>query len=105
MTRTCRIVGCTTQAAKGRTVCGRHQTRIRRHGDPHFTQWTAADPTDVETLVRSPRPGAGITRLERVLVARGLTTVRHMSAAQIADLLGVTPRTVHRWRASARNAA
>lgn len=104
MSRLCRIDGCTTPAAKQRSLCYRHHHRIRRHGDPDFTTWTVADPDEVELLVRHPRPVHGLTRLERRLVARGLTE-RRMPAEEIARLLHVEPRTVYRWRAADRNAA
>lgn len=99
MTRHCRIDGCPTPAAKHRNVCYRHHNRIRSYGDPHFTQWTVADDHDVDTAIRARQPTPGLTRLERVLVARGLTE-HGLPAEEIARILGVTPRTVYRWRAT-----
>lgn len=105
MTRLCRITDCHKPARPGRHICDRHRTRITRHGNPHFTQWTVADETDVESIVREQRPAPGLTRLERILVARGLTQ-RDVPAEEIARILDVTPRTVYRWRAdSFRQAA
>jgi len=98
---TCRIEGCDRQRARHRTICERHHQRIRRWGDPHFTQWGTADETDVELIVTERRPANGLTRLERVLVARGLTE-RAVPAAEIARIVGVDKRTVERWRASGR---
>ena len=97
-TRLCRITGCSTPAAKRRAVCYRHHTRIRSHGDPHFHTWHVADEHDVATIIREQRPAEGLTRLERVLVAQGFTALG-LPAEEIARILGVTPRTVYRWRA------
>ncbi|MYX67292.1 MULTISPECIES: hypothetical protein [unclassified Streptomyces] len=55
-------------------------------------------------IVTERRPAHGLTRLERVLVARGLTE-RAVPAAEIARIVGVDKRTVERWRASDRAAA
>ncbi|MBE4735746.1 helix-turn-helix domain-containing protein [Streptomyces caniscabiei] len=96
--RHCRIDQCPTPAAKGRRVCYRHQTRIRNHGDPHFHTWHVADDHDVQTVIQQQRPTGGLTRLERVLVAQGLTDLG-LPAEEIARILAVTPRTVYRWRA------
>jgi hypothetical protein len=93
----CRIDDCATSTVRGRAVCERHRTRIRRHGDPHFTHWTVADETDVDLIARDPRPVEGLTRLERVMVARRLHG--QISGDEIARVVGVTPRTVWRWAA------
>jgi hypothetical protein len=98
MTRTCRIDDCTNTARPSRRLCYMHRTRIARHGDPDFTEWTVADEYDVELIVEQARPVEGLTRLERVMVARGLTT-RGLPAEEIARIVGVDPRTVYRWRA------
>jgi DNA-directed RNA polymerase specialized sigma24 family protein len=98
--RHCRITDCPTPAAKCR-LCYRHYHRIRRYGDPNFTQWTVADDTDVQLIIAEQRPAAGLTRLERVLVAQGLTA-QGLTADEIARILSVTPRTIHRWRARTR---
>lgn len=96
--RHCRITGCHNNAIRGRRLCSRHKQRIAIHGDPHFTTWTVADDHDVQALIREQRPTTGLTRLERVLVAQGLTT-HGLPATEIARILGVTERTVYRWRA------
>ncbi|MFI0822257.1 hypothetical protein ACH4TX_42210 [Streptomyces sp. NPDC021098] len=93
--RLCRINDCSNPAATHKTLCHKHRKRIRMGGDPHFTQWGTADATDVELLVSDPRPVEGLTRLERRLVARGLTE-RRMTAAEVARVLGVDWRTVMR---------
>lgn len=103
MPRHCHITNCTNEARAGRRICGLHRQRIWRHGDPHFTEWTVADDHDVQTLIREQRPAEGLTRLERVLVARGFTD-HGLPASEVARILGVTERTVYRWRAQDRAA-
>jgi hypothetical protein len=95
--RICEIDDCDSLARAGRRICHKHRIRIARHGDPDFTQWTVADEYDVELIVRDARPVEGLTRLERVMVARGLTA-RAVPADEIARIVGVTPRCVYRWR-------
>ncbi|MCI3246484.1 helix-turn-helix domain-containing protein [Streptomyces spinosisporus] len=97
MTRRCRIDDCTHEARTGRRICGMHRQRIWRHGDPNFTEWTVADEQDVQTIIREARPAPGLTRLERIQVAQGLTQ-HGLPAQEIARILDVTPRTVYRWR-------
>ena len=96
--RHCTLDGCTHPARPGRRICGMHRQRIWRHGNPHFTEWTVADDHDVQALIREQRPAEGLTRLERVKVAQGLTA-HGLPASEIARILTVTPRTVYRWRA------
>lgn len=97
MTRPCRIDGCQSDARTGRHICDMHRTRITRYGDPHHTTWKTADDHDITTVVREQRPTPGLTRLERLKVARSLTQ-RQLPAEQIARIVGVAPRTVYRWR-------
>lgn len=96
-TTTCRIDDCDKTRAHHSTVCQTHRQRIRKWGDPHFTQWGTADMQDVELIIRDRRTGAGLTRLERVLVARGLAE-REVPAHEVARIVGVNQRTVERWR-------
>lgn len=98
MSRSCSIEECATPARQGRRLCNKHRTRIRRHGDVDFTEWAVADEFDVELIVEQARPVEGLTRLERVMVARGLTR-RGKPAEEIASIVGVSPRCVYRWRA------
>lgn len=65
--------------------------------EAQWRHWKTADDMDVELIVREMRPAEGLTRLERVMVARGLTR-RQVPAAEIARIVGVTPRCVYRWR-------
>ncbi|MFI1166514.1 helix-turn-helix domain-containing protein [Streptomyces sp. NPDC020801] len=104
MSRHCTIDDCTKTARPGRRICQMHRQRLARHGDLHFTEWTVADDTDVELIVAEQRPSPGLTRLERVMVARGLTD-HGLPASEIARILDVTERTVYRWRAEDRSAA
>lgn len=97
MHRRCRITNCPKPARPGRQICDLHRTRITRHRNPHFTTWTVADDHDVQTIIREQRPTEGLTRLERVKVARGLPE-HGLPAHEIARILGVHPRTVYRWR-------
>ncbi|MEU8682929.1 helix-turn-helix domain-containing protein [Streptomyces sp. NPDC048611] len=99
--RKCRIDHCTTSAAPRRTLCHKHRTRLNRYDDPDFTQWTVADDVDVRLLIEQQRVPKGVTCLERRLVAVGLSE-RGMSAERVAGVVGVAPRTVHRWRAQHR---
>lgn len=95
--RHCRITDCPKPARPGRRICDLHRVRLYRHRDPDFTTWTVADDHDVQTLIQQRRPAEGLTRLERVKVARGLTGLG-LPAHEIARILGVTERTVYRWR-------
>lgn len=93
MSRTCR--DCPRPAAPKRRQCYSCAKRI--------PAWAVVDETDVELIVDQPRPVDGLTRLERVLVARGLSA-KDLTAGQIAEVVGVSARTVYRWRAAARTA-
>lgn len=95
--RHCRIDHCPNPPRPSRRLCSKHQTRIAHHGDPHFTTWTVADEHNVATIIREARPAHGLTRLERVMVAQGLTE-HGLPATEIARILGVHPRSVYRWR-------
>lgn len=95
--RHCRITNCPKPARTGRRICDLPRVRLHRHRDPHFTEWTVADDTDVESVIRDARPAPGLTRLERIKVARGLND-HGLPASEIARILTVTPRTVYRWR-------
>lgn len=99
--RPCRITGCTKTAAPRYAACHMHRSRVRRHGDPRFTHWTTADPGDVELAASARAPLPGMTRLERVQLGLRLSAL-DLSASEIARIVGVAPRTVHRWRAADR---
>lgn len=104
MSRLCQIENCNKPARPQRRLCQAHRQRVRLYGDPHFTQWGTADEMDVELIVQERRPVDGLTRLERVLVARGLAE-REVPALEVARIVGVDKRTVERWRSRDREAA
>ncbi|MFJ1696242.1 helix-turn-helix domain-containing protein [Streptomyces sp. NPDC088252] len=58
---------------------------------------------DVDLIVSERRPAEGLTRLERVLIARGLAE-RKVPAREVARIVGVDQRTVERWRSKDRKA-
>lgn len=97
MHRPCRITNCPRNAIHGRTLCHTHKRRIALYNNPHHTTWTVADDHDVAAIIREQRPTQGLTRLERILVAQGLTQ-HGLPAHEIARILGVHPRTIYRWR-------
>lgn len=97
MTRLCRHGGCTNQTPPQSRQCNSCRHRAYRARHPRESAWAPADETDVQLIVEVPRPVEGLTRLERVLIARGLTE-RDMTAEEIARVVGVSKRTVHRWR-------
>ena len=99
--RPCRITNCTTPARNRSHYCYSHLRRRRLYGNFHFTQWGTADEHDIATVIREQRPTPGLTRLERVKVAHGLTQLG-LPAHEIARILNVTPRTVYRWRSQTR---
>lgn len=96
MNRQCRHDGCTRPAPKNARQCDSCRQRIYRARHPRESAWSIADETDVQLIVEQPRPVDGLTRLERVLVARGID--RRLPAAEIARVVGVSTRTVYRWR-------
>ncbi|WP_420032294.1 hypothetical protein ACN2WE_05375 [Streptomyces sp. cg28] len=97
MNRICRNETCNNSARPGRHVCDPCRGRKWRAWARESGAWSDADEYDVELIVRDARPVEGLTRLERVLVARGLTE-REVPAEEIARIVGVTPRSVYRWR-------
>lgn len=97
MTGHCRITDCTRAPRTGCRYCHGHLRRRRLYGNFDFTQWGTADDHDVAAIIREQRPAQGLTRLERVKVARGLTE-RDVPAEEIARIVGVHPRSVYRWR-------
>ncbi|MEU9333176.1 helix-turn-helix domain-containing protein [Streptomyces sp. NPDC048290] len=58
---------------------------------------------DIAAVVHDRLPDWGLTPAARRTATRQLTT-RGVGAEEIAGLLGVTPRTVWRWRAEDRKA-
>jgi len=66
--------------------------------------WSTADEQEVEFVVQDRLPDWGLTRLGRRIAARQLLE-RNASVDEIAELIGVAPRTVYRWRAEDQEAA
>lgn len=96
MNRICHLDDCANPARPGRRVCD--PCRGRQWRDRYRPSvWGDADDHDVELVVTEARPVEGLTRLEKVMVARGLTE-RDVPAEEIARIVGVTPRSVYRWR-------
>lgn len=80
MTRPCRTPGC-TGTALNRPRCARCRTRTR-----------------LPATTRPAQPADTVSRRE---TAARFTDLG-LSDADIARILGVTPRTIHRWRAQHR---
>ncbi|MGW7288976.1 helix-turn-helix domain-containing protein [Streptomyces sp. NPDC054847] len=98
-TRSCRETGCTRPPAPQRHICHGCRKRRQEERNPRPRTWFDADETDVQLIVEQPRRVEGLHRIERVLIARGLSA-KQMSAERIAEVVGVSPRTVYRWRAA-----
>ncbi|UPZ27706.1 helix-turn-helix domain-containing protein [Streptomyces sp. LRE541] len=67
-------------------------------------QWQTTDEEEVAVVVEDRLPDWGLTRLGRRIAARQLAE-RSASVEEVADLIGVDPRTVYRWRAEDRTTA
>jgi len=63
--------------------------------------WSTADTDDIAAVVDHRLPDHGLTRLGRRLAARRLAA-RGVPVEEVADLIGVAPRTVWRWRSEER---
>ncbi|MFJ5259119.1 helix-turn-helix domain-containing protein [Streptomyces sp. NPDC088387] len=61
-----------------------------------------SDTADIRAVVEDRLPDTGLSRTARRTATRQLTTAG-ARAAEIAALLGVTERTVYRWRAVDRH--
>jgi DNA-directed RNA polymerase specialized sigma24 family protein len=104
-TRGCRIPECPRGAAHHKTLCHAHRIRQWRHGDPTLTAATTPlDDIALDAAVRNRQAPTGLTLRERRATAI-LLTDRGLPASEIARILSVSPRTVHRWRAATRTTA
>jgi hypothetical protein len=65
--------------------------------------WTTVDEMDIEFVVHHRLPDHGLTRASRRIAARQLAE-RSVPVDEVAELLGVDPRTVYRWRREERAA-
>ena len=102
--RTCRIDNCTRTAAPRRLICFTHKNRLYRRQDPHLKLRTATHPDTIPPVVEDRLPDWGLTRTDRLTAAR-LLAAQNVHPSEIADLIGVTERTVYRWRAADAKAA
>ena len=98
-TRLCRIPDCRNNAAPHRRICWTHKNRLYRHQDPHLKLRNLTHPEDIPPVVDDRLPDHGLTFTDRRIAARQLAA-QGVSAEEIAALIGVTPRTVYRWRHS-----
>ncbi|MES9522420.1 helix-turn-helix domain-containing protein [Streptomyces capoamus] len=101
MTRRCRIPNCTRNAAPHRLICWTHKNRLYRNQDPHLKLRNITHPEDIPPVVEDRLPDHGLTITDRRTAARQLTA-RGATPEEIAELIGVTPRTIYRWRAQDR---
>lgn len=62
------------------------------------------DPLAITTTIANRRATPGLRPREQRAIARQFTDL-DLSAAEIARILGVSARTVHRWRARDRETA
>lgn len=66
--------------------------------------WSTGDADDVASVVDDRLPDWGLTRIDQRIAARQLAE-RDAAVEEIAELIGVTPRTVYRWQAEERQVA
>jgi hypothetical protein len=104
MTRPCRIPDCTRNAAPRRHICWTHKNRLYRGQSPEFQLRHITHPEDIPPVVEDRLPDHGLTHTDRRTAARQLTAAG-VHPREIASLLGVTERTVWRWKAADRAAA
>jgi hypothetical protein len=104
VTRPCRIDGCTRNAAPRRRICWTHKNRLYRRQDPHLKLRVLSEPDTIPPVVQDRLPDHGLTFTDRRTAARQLSE-RNVPVEEIAALIGVTPRTVYRWRAATPTAA
>lgn len=98
MSRQCLTEGCGNPSRPQRRQCDPCRNRQWRERN-RVGSWQTKDDLDVAAVVAAPRPVDGLTKLERFVIARELTD-RDIPAEEIARVVGVTPRTVVRWRTS-----
>ena len=115
---TCCIDGCDRPRGTEIALCYGHRTRLDRHGDlradvplarrvRHRPGVRHSDDFVDEVAVERAVKGDRSLQLSRPEMAQAvaLLTDAGMTARQIADVLGVTWRTVVRWRARIRSAS
>ena len=99
MTRRCRIDGCTRNAAPRRRICWTHKNRLYRYRDPDSQLRHITHPDTIPPVVDHRLPDHGLTFPDR-RTAAALLADRGVHPAEIAELIGVTERTVYRWKAA-----
>jgi DNA-directed RNA polymerase specialized sigma24 family protein len=82
-----------------RRTCATHRARVHRAEIP-AEPFIPVDLDEVEFVVRERVSAAGLSRPEQVLVVAGLVG-REVPTDEIARLVGVSARTVHRWKVAA----
>lgn len=65
---------------------------------------TATEADDIAAVVEDRLPDWGLTRPDRRIAAQ-LLGERGVHASVVADLIGVSERTVYRWQAARRTTA
>ncbi|TFI30112.1 helix-turn-helix domain-containing protein [Streptomyces sp. 4R-3d] len=96
MNRYCEIPACPNFARPGRHTCTSHQARQHRAQLP-VEPAPEVDLEEVEFIVRSGLSAADLPRAEQQAVVAQLAS-RRTPASRIAELVGVSERTVHRWQ-------
>lgn len=91
MTRPCEIDDCGFFARPNRRTCNSHRGVLT-------TPEPVYDETEVDFVVRHRASAAGLERAEKSSVVTQLAAER-VPAGQIARLVGVSTRTIHRWQA------
>jgi hypothetical protein len=94
---TCRTPGCTRPAAADRATCHSCRPRTRQ------SKARTADLHVVDSVVHNRRGVPGLSPADQRLISRKLTALG-LPAAEIARIVGRTPRTICRWRAADRAA-
>lgn len=64
--------------------------------------WATADNHEIASVVEDRLPDWGLTRLSQRIASRQLAE-RDAPVEEVAELIGVAPRTVYRWRAEDRS--
>ncbi|MGW6741708.1 helix-turn-helix domain-containing protein [Streptomyces sp. NPDC055025] len=99
MNRDCEIPQCPSLARPNRRTCATHRARVHRDAIP-AEPVPLVDLEEVAFVVYERLSAAGMPRPEQRLVVVELTE-RSVPALEIARLVGVSERTVHRWRSVA----
>jgi hypothetical protein len=98
VSRPCRIDACPNNAAPRRRICWTHKNRLYRNHDPHLQLRHLTDPDTIPPVVEDRLPDHGLTFTDRRTAAAQLVEAG-VHASEIAQLIGVSERTVYRWKA------